>query len=61
MQECRMDYLKRIMEINVWSNKWIMDELFSGGRLVEQLIAISSGALFLEVEVGMATVCQRQL
>ena len=44
MQECRMNYLKRIMEINVWSNKWIMDELFSGGRLVEQLIAISSGA-----------------
>lgn len=44
MQECPMDYLKRIMEINVWSNKWIMDELFSGGRSVEQLIAISSGA-----------------
>ena len=36
--------LRETMEINVFSNKWLLDVLFSGGRRVEQVVAISSGA-----------------
>lgn len=44
MQDCSMNYMKRIMEINVWANKWLLDVLFSNNRSVNQVIGISSGA-----------------
>jgi NAD(P)-dependent dehydrogenase (short-subunit alcohol dehydrogenase family) len=32
------------MEVNLWSNKWILDCLFKDGPTVKQVVAISSGA-----------------
>ncbi|NIL96703.1 MAG: SDR family NAD(P)-dependent oxidoreductase [Planctomycetales bacterium] len=39
-----LDDLKRTMEINLWSNKTLMDTLFSSGMTVRQVVSISSGA-----------------
>lgn len=36
--------IQKIMNINVWSNKYILDFLFNTGINVKQVIAISSGA-----------------
>ena len=36
--------LRETMEINVWANKWLLDSLFTSGREVKQVVAISSGA-----------------
>ena len=36
--------LRETMEINVWENKWLLDSLFTSGREVKQVVAISSGA-----------------
>lgn len=44
MQECSMAELKAMMEVNVWSNKWILDACLGGGRKIQQVIGISSGA-----------------
>lgn len=44
MRECSVDALKSLMEVNVWSNKWLLDALFSNGCSINQVIAISSGA-----------------
>ena len=44
MQETPLADLRETMEINVWSNKWFLDVLFSNGRTVRQVVAISSGA-----------------
>lgn len=44
MQECSMAELKATMEVNVWSNKWILDACLGGGRTIQQVIGISSGA-----------------
>lgn len=44
MRDCPLDDLRETMEVNVWANKWLMDELFSGDRQVDQLVGISSGA-----------------
>lgn len=44
MQDSPLDDLRETMEVNVWSNKWMLDELFSNGRRIDQVIAISSGA-----------------
>ena len=39
-----MEELKETMEINVWSNKWILDACLAEDRLIKQVIGISSGA-----------------
>ena len=47
IQEMRvsdLDYLKNMMDINVWSNKIICDFLFQNKFEVSQLITLSSGA-----------------
>ena len=44
MQETPLADLRETMEINVWSNKWILDVLFANERTVRQVVAISSGA-----------------
>ena len=44
MKDAPLEDLRETMEINVWSNKWLLDCLFSDERRVEQVVAISSGA-----------------
>lgn len=44
MRETPLVDLRETMEINVWSNKWILDTLFVNKRTVRQVVAISSGA-----------------
>ena len=42
-----LDDLKEVMEVNVWSNKTILDWLTARGRPVGQILMISSGAAVL--------------
>lgn len=42
-----LDDLKKVMEVNVWANKAVMDWLYNWGRPVEQVVMISSGAAVL--------------
>jgi len=42
-----LDDLKRVMEINLWANKAVMDWLHEWGRPIEQVVMISSGAAVL--------------
>ncbi|MGJ8652052.1 MAG: SDR family NAD(P)-dependent oxidoreductase [Opitutaceae bacterium] len=44
MQATPLDDLRETMEVNVWSNKWILDALFSEVGSIQQVVAISSGA-----------------
>ncbi|MDQ8194457.1 SDR family NAD(P)-dependent oxidoreductase [Coraliomargarita sp. SDUM461004] len=44
MQATPLDDLRETMEINVWSNKWLLDSLFAHSRRLTQVVAISSGA-----------------
>ena len=44
MKEVSLDDLRETMEINVWSNKWILDALHKNTRRIDQVVAISSGA-----------------
>lgn len=44
MRETPLADLRETMEINLWANKWLLDTLFSEGRTIEQVVAISSGA-----------------
>lgn len=44
MQEAPLEDLRETMEINVWSNKWVLDVLFKSVSNVKQVVAISSGA-----------------
>jgi len=44
MADTPLEDLRETMEINVWANKWLLDVLFSGGRRINQVIGISSGA-----------------
>ncbi|MEY2931582.1 MAG: hypothetical protein RL033_2331 [Pseudomonadota bacterium] len=36
--------VQRLMDINTWSNKLILDQLFASGIRIRQVVAISSGA-----------------
>jgi len=47
MTATSLEELKRIMEINVWANKSVMDWLHHWGRPVGQVVMISSGAAVL--------------
>ncbi|MGZ0656705.1 SDR family NAD(P)-dependent oxidoreductase [Coraliomargarita sp. W4R72] len=44
MQATPIEDLRETMEVNVWSNKWLLDCLFANSRTVGQVVAISSGA-----------------
>ena len=44
MADCSLDDLRETMEINVWSNKWLLDALLCQNRTIDQVVAISSGA-----------------
>ncbi len=44
MKETSLVDLRETMEINVWSNKWLLDCFFADERSIEQVVAISSGA-----------------
>lgn len=44
MRDCQIKELKKIMEINLWSNKWILDSCLRGNKSVGQVVGISSGA-----------------
>ena len=42
--ELPLDDLRKVLEINVWVNKTVLDSLFSQGCRIDQVVAISSGA-----------------
>ncbi len=42
-----LDDLKRVMEVNLWANKTVMDWLHGCGRPVDQIVMICSGAAVL--------------
>jgi len=44
MADAPLDDLRETMEVNVWSNKWMLDMLFQQVPEVAQVVAISSGA-----------------
>lgn len=44
MQATPIEDLRHTMEVNVWSNKWILDTLLSQVESIQQVVAISSGA-----------------
>lgn len=44
MKDAPLDDLRETMEVNVWSNKWVLDVLFESVSTVKQVVAISSGA-----------------
>jgi benzil reductase ((S)-benzoin forming) len=44
LRECPLEELKAVMDVNLWANKVLIDALLSGGREVDQVVAISSGA-----------------
>lgn len=44
LADATLEDLQNTMNVNVWSNKLILDALFAEGRSVEQVVTISSGA-----------------
>ena len=44
MRDTTLEELRRIMDINVWSNKVILDWLLDSGMSIGQIVFISSGA-----------------
>ncbi len=44
MSEIDVEGMKQVMEINVWSNKVLLDVLFSAGIQIKQVVGISSKA-----------------
>lgn len=44
MQHTPLSDLRETMEVNVWSNKWMLDTFFSSKRTITQVVAISTGA-----------------
>ena len=47
MQDTSLEELKRVMDINVWANKVVLDWLVQWRRPVAQIVAVSSGAAVL--------------
>ena len=45
--ELAVDEMKRVMEINVWANKTVLDWLHNSAVRVDQVVMISSGAAVL--------------
>ncbi len=44
LRDTGLDEIKQVMDINVWSNKILIDLLFNDRRQIKQVAAISSGA-----------------
>ncbi len=44
LKDCSLEEIKKVMDINLWSNKILIDLLFSNLNTVTQIVAISSGA-----------------
>ena len=44
LQDTSLDEIRRVMDINVWANKVILDWLIHSGKPVQQIVMISSGA-----------------
>lgn len=44
LKDTRMDEIRRVMDINVWANKWLIDLITERIKVVHQVVAISSGA-----------------
>ena len=44
MKDTGINEIKKVMDVNVWSNKVIIDTLFSELKSIRQIVAISSGA-----------------
>jgi NAD(P)-dependent dehydrogenase (short-subunit alcohol dehydrogenase family) len=47
LSQTPLEDLKRIMEVNLWANKAVMDWLHAWGRPIGQIVMISSGASVL--------------
>jgi benzil reductase ((S)-benzoin forming) len=47
LTETPLEDLKRVMEVNLWANKAVMDWLHGWGRPIDQILMISSGAAVL--------------
>lgn len=44
LKETDISEIKHVMDVNVWSNKVLLDTLFSSLKSIKQVVAISSGA-----------------
>ncbi len=44
MAETPLEDMRRIMDVNLWANKPVLDAVFSQDRHVDQVVAVSSGA-----------------
>lgn len=44
LKDCSLDEIAPVMDVNVWSNKILIDLLFSGPGKPGQVVAVSSGA-----------------
>lgn len=47
LTETPLEDLKQVMEVNLWTNKAVMDWLHGWGRPIDQIVMISSGAAVL--------------
>jgi len=47
MQDNSIAELQRLMDVNVWSNKCVLDYLLASGIQIEQIVLMSSGAAVL--------------
>jgi len=47
MGECTLDEIERVMDINVWSNKVLIDLMYENLEHISQVVAVSSGAAVL--------------
>ncbi len=47
MSRVSVEQLRAIMDVNIWANKVILDWLLESGIVVDQIVAISSGAAVL--------------
>jgi benzil reductase ((S)-benzoin forming) len=44
LQETALSAIRRVMDVNVWANKLVLDHLFRSGTPIRQVVTISSGA-----------------
>ncbi|MDB5049086.1 MAG: short-chain dehydrogenase/reductase [Fibrobacteres bacterium] len=44
MGRTSLETMRRVMDVNLWANKPVLDAVFAGNRDVTQVVAISSGA-----------------
>jgi NAD(P)-dependent dehydrogenase (short-subunit alcohol dehydrogenase family) len=44
MEHTSLDEIKKVMQVNVWSNKLLIDALSKNRKEIKQIVAISSGA-----------------